>query len=502
MSTETGAKSPAQANFRPGLSGAAAAALFLLLFSGAIWLFFATHPWPLSVLRVAAPDQERVFSTISPYGPGLERELVEEFCERYGYRLEWVRTQTLKQGWDMLARGEVHVFLSTGFAPERVPPQLPIMSGPAYETHLPVLLSASRRPSRHDPASLCGGNVIRQDIPHLSSVLGRTTKGEDCAPVASRLVGADVQTALRRVAADGGHTMALVENGSFLPLRPFHHRVRPAFHLDGSVDYRWYWRTDVPKLTDRLTAFFQRIQRSDHLAELQERYYGFFPEEGAYGQLWLLRNTVRTKLPLYRRFILDAAKQYDLDPLLVVAVIFQESAFNPDAVSYTGVRGLMQLTQQTANALGASDRNDPAQSIYYGTKYLRLLWDELEHLELQTWDRWAYALAAYNQGIGHIFDAMFLAKRMGKNPRSWRELKGVLPLLAEEEWHRRTIFGYSRGWEGVEYVDRIRFYYYVLKGLSFLPGFELQQLAPLRPDIGSVGLRFPGIGIELPGFTG
>jgi membrane-bound lytic murein transglycosylase F len=268
------------------------------------------------------------------------------------------------------------------------------------------------------------------------------------------------------------------------------------------VEYRWFWRSDIPKLEERFSSFFQKIQTSGHLADLQERYFGFFPQEGAYGQLWMLRDAIRSKLPLYRRAILDAARRYDLDPLLIVAVIFQESAFNPNAVSYTGVKGLMQLTQQTASALGATDRTDPGQSIYFGAKYLRLLWDELEHLELSTWDRWAFALAGYNQGIGHVFDAMFLAKRLGKDPRSWREVKQVLPLLAEEQWHSRTIFGYTRGWEGVEYVDRIRFYYYVLKGLSFLPGLELQQLAPLVPDLDSIGIPPLWSGVRLPGVTG
>jgi membrane-bound lytic murein transglycosylase F len=304
------------------------------------------------------------------------------------------------------------------------------------------------------------------------------------------------------VAADGGYSLALVENGSFLPWRPFHHRVRPALTLEHPVEYRWFWRSDIPKLEERFSSFFQKIQTSGHLADLQERYFGFFPQEGAYGQLWMLRDAIRSKLPLYRRAILDAARRYDLDPLLIVAVIFQESAFNPNAVSYTGVKGLMQLTQQTASALGATDRTDPGQSIYFGAKYLRLLWDELEHLELSTWDRWAFALAGYNQGIGHVFDAMFLAKRLGKDPRSWREVKQVLPLLAEEQWHSRTIFGYTRGWEGVEYVDRIRFYYYVLKGLSFLPGLELQQLAPLVPDLDSIGIPPLWSGVRLPGVTG
>lgn len=476
--------------------------IFLAMTVGAVWFFFATHPQPISTLKIAAPDQERIFSTISPYGPGLERELVEEFCSLNGYQIEWIRTETLEDGWRLLEEGKAHVFLSTGFAPERIPANLSVAAGPVYETHRPVLLGPAGRPGRRSVEELCDRSVLSQNIPSLTRELYRAAVRDDCTPRPQVQESAEVDDTLRRVGTDDQQTFAVVENGSYLPWRPFHHRVRPAMTLDELVGYRWFWRTDVPKLDKQMQAFFSDIRKSGHLEDLQERYFGFFPKQGAYGQLWLLRSAIRSKLPMYSKYIIDAAKRYNLDPLLLVAVIFQESAFNPDAVSYTGVKGLMQLTQQTANALGATDRTDPAQSIYFGAKYLNLLWNELEQLNLSTWDRWSFALAGYNQGIGHIYDAMFIAKRLGKNPRNWREVKEVLPLLADEQWHSRTVFGYSRGWEGVDYVDRIRFYYYVLKGLSFLPGLQLEQLAPLVPDLGRAGFRPLLGGIRLPGLPG
>ncbi|MGE4291792.1 MAG: transglycosylase SLT domain-containing protein [Desulfovibrio sp.] len=503
MSTETAGKSPDTLQFRPGLSGLAAGLAFLALAVGALWFFFATHPRPISTLIVAAPDQERIFSTISPYGPGLERELAEDFCRENGYKIKWVRTETLEDGWQMLAEGKAHVFISTGFKPERIAPELHVAAGPVYETHRPVLLGPASRPGHRTTEDLAERTALSRNIPSLTRELYRAAIRDDAAPSALPKENADPGEASRYTAdASGPPNFALVENGSYLPWRPFHHRVRPAMALDELVGYRWFWRSDVPKLDERMQSYFRKIRDNGRLEDLQERYFGFFPSQGAYGQLWLLRNAVRNKLPLYSKYILDAAQRYKLDPLLLVAVIFQESAFNPDAVSYTGVKGLMQLTQQTASALGATDRTDPAQSIYFGAKYLSLLWKELEQLDMPTWDRWSFALAGYNQGIGHVFDAMFLAKHLGKNPTNWREVKQVLPMLADEQWHSRTIFGYSRGWEGVEYVDRIRFYYYVLKGLSFIPGLQLEQLAPLVPDLDRAGFRPLLSDVRLPAFPG
>lgn len=504
MSTETAGKSPGGPEFHPGASGAAAALGFLALVAGVIWCFLITHPQPVSTLIVAAPDQERIFSTISPYGPGLERELVEDFCKQHGYKVKWIRTETLEQGWELLASGKAQVFLSTGYKPGRIPASLPVEAGPVYETHRPVLVGPAGRPGRGAAEDLAERAALGGNIASVNRELYReAARRGNAAPRPMPKATAEVDKTLRALdSGDAPMRFALVENGSYLPWRPFHHRVRPAVSLDELVAYRWFWRTDVPKLGKRLTAFFHEVMTDGRLADLQERYYGFFPEQGPYGQLWLLRNAVRSKLPLYRHYILDAAQRYHLDPLLLVAVIFQESAFDPEAQSYTGVRGLMQLTEQTASALGASDRTDPAQSIYFGAKYLSRLWKELAPLHLATWDRWCFVLAGYNQGIGHVYDAMFLAKRLGKNPKNWREVKTVLPLLADAHWHARTIFGYSRGGEGVDYVERVRFYYYVLKGLSFLPGLELQQLAPLVPDLSAAGFRPLLDGVRLPAFPG
>lgn len=505
MSTVTAGKSPETLQYRPGLSGLAAGLAFIALIAGAVWFFFATHPRPVSTLKVAAPDQERIFSTISPYGPGLERELVEDFCRENGYQIEWIRTQSLEEGWEMLAEGKAHVFISTGYKPEEIPDALNIAAGPVYETHRPVLLGPPVRSGSRATDKVAGQTALDRNIPSLSRDLYR-------AAVRAELPRS-VQNATQQGStgqdemfsddeADDPSAVALVENGSYLPWRPFHHRIRQTRSLDELVGYRWFWRTDVPKLDERLQSFFRAIRDNGHLEDLQERYFGFFPSQGAYGQLWLLRNAVRNKLPQYSKYILDAAKRYQLDPLLLVAVIFQESAFDPDAVSYTGVKGLMQLTQQTASALGATDRTDPAQSIYFGAKYLNLLWKELDQPDLSLWDRWSFALAAYNQGIGHVSDAMFLAERLGKDPNRWRDVKQVLPLLADEQWHSGTTFGYSRGWEGVDYVDRVRFYYYVLKGLSFIPGLQLEQLAPLVPDFGRAGFRPLLRDVRLPPFPG
>jgi membrane-bound lytic murein transglycosylase F len=142
--------------------------------------------------------------------------------------------------------------------------------------------------------------------------------------------------------------------------------------------------------------------------------------------------------------------------------VYQESHFDPDAKSYTNVRGLMQVTQKTAKEMGIKNRRDPQQSIRAGIKYLALMYKRFEYIKDKS-QRLLFALASYNIGYGHVKDAMGLAKENGHDPITWKGLKATLPLLAKAKYYNQTKYGYARGWEPVHYVERIQTYFDILK---------------------------------------
>ena len=111
--------------------------------------------------------------------------------------------------------------------------------------------------------------------------------------------------------------------------------------------------------------------------------------------------------------------------------------------------------------MGVSDRLDPRQSIVAGAKYLSLLQDAMPD-KVEEPDRTWMALAAYNQGQGHLEDARILAQRRKLNARSWGDLKKTLPLLAQSAHNSTVRHGYCRGGEAVVFVENIRTYYDIL----------------------------------------
>ncbi len=223
----------------------------------------------------------------------------------------------------------------------------------------------------------------------------------------------------------------------------------------------WVMPQSSKDLDEAVTDWMEDFKESGRLEHLQERYYGFF-EVFDYVDISVYVRRIDERFPKHREHFRDAARRYDLPYLLLAAQGYQESHWNARAQSPTGVRGIMMLTKRTARAMGVEDRLDPRQSIFGGAKYMARLRERFVE-EVTEPDRTWLALAAYNVGRAHLHDAQLLARKMGLSPYLWRDMKQVLPLLADKRYYKDLKHGYARGSEPVRYVRRIREYQHVLK---------------------------------------
>ncbi|MBG0778058.1 MAG: transglycosylase SLT domain-containing protein [Desulfovibrionaceae bacterium] len=464
-------------------------AALLLLGGAAMAALTAMLPEPPArqnnVLRVLAPRLQAAAASLSPYGPGLEKELVDLFGHGAGLAVRWVDSHRAGDAWQALEEGDADLLLGVGLeAPQTMGG--PVAAGPAYAEYKPYLVHSSQRHGLRTPDELCSAPVLVADNPAMERRLAEGAEGLSCVPE-TEVGRTSALTPVLATLEENRARFALVDGGRFRQLQPFFARVRPAAELGDSVEYRWFWNLDRSRVADALESFWDCPETGERIADLTEKYYGFLPEETDYYELHVLSEALEDDLPDYVPAIAKAARRNRIDPLLLAAVIFQESRFDPDAVSKTNVRGLMQITQDTASVLGVN-RLDPVDSIRGGAKYLRQIWGKLEPLQLDAWNRWFFTLAAYNVGIGHVLDAVELARQMGGTGATWRELKKVLPLLAWEKYYSQTKHGYARGLQAVHYVDSIRYYYYVLHGIVTLGRPEAEHLRPL---LGIVSARWP-----------
>jgi membrane-bound lytic murein transglycosylase F len=148
--------------------------------------------------------------------------------------------------------------------------------------------------------------------------------------------------------------------------------------------------------------------------------------------------------------------QYGIDWRLVLAQMYQESKFDPQAKSWAGAMGLLQVMPQTAAELGVEDPWDPESNIHAGVRYMAWLLQRFEPT-LPMRQRIRFALASYNAGLGHVRDARRLAKVKGLNPDRWfGNVEKAIVLLEKQKFYKRARHGYCRGSEPVQYVSRIQ----------------------------------------------
>lgn len=256
--------------------------------------------------------------------------------------------------------------------------------------------------------------------------------------------------------------------------RRFYPELRVAFNLTPPQPLAWAFPRDGDNsLYQAAVAFFRQLKASGELNVLLDRYYGHVEDYDYAGTTTYMRQ-IHLRLPDYQAAFKKAATTFNLDWRLLAAMAYQESHWNPAAVSPTGVRGLMMLTLATARHLGIKKRTDPLQSIRGGARYLHTLMAQIPPA-IKEPDRTWFALAAYNVGLGHLEDARILTQRRGGNPDKWADVKQNLPLLRQRKWYRTSRHGYARGDEAVRYVENIRSYYDILSWILKHKGNYAQQ---------------------------
>ena len=244
-------------------------------------------------------------------------------------------------------------------------------------------------------------------------------------------------------------------------VRKYYPELQVAFHIQKPERLAWAFPlSDDDSLYNAAAAFIEKMRSSGELKRLLDRYYGPVTRF-SYVNVKVFKRRIETVLPQYQRLFQEAAADYNLDWRLLAAQAYQESMWDPEAVSPTGVRGLMMLTHKTARTLNVDDRVDVEASIRGGALYLRDLIDRVPP-QVEEPDRTWMALAAYNVGMGHLEDARVITVQQGGDPNKWTDVRERLPLLANPAWYTKTKHGYARGYEPVEYVRRIRLYYDIL----------------------------------------
>ena len=285
----------------------------------------------------------------------------------------------------------------------------------------------------------------------------------------------DHEQLLRRVNA-GDADFAVADAISFAVAKRTRPDLAAAFNVGREMKVAWAFApiADVD-LQESARMFFEKMKNNGTLARLQDRYFGHTARIQPIDSEAILEK-VQSVLPKFRSYFHEAQEISGIEWRLIAAIGYQESHWNPLATSPTGVRGIMMLTEDTADRMKIKNRLDARESIIGGAKYIALLRDTVP-VRIPEPDRTWLALAAYNQGYGHLEDARILTQKLKLNADSWLDVRKVYPMLRLAEHHESLKHGFARGDEAAGFVENVRNYYDILVRVEkpYEPGFAVRE---------------------------
>lgn len=212
-------------------------------------------------------------------------------------------------------------------------------------------------------------------------------------------------------------------------------------------------REESHELLERLNRFVLADCSGPKHRALLERYFG---HDRRMAEVRTESLSATGAISPYDDLAKAVGREFGLDWRLILAQMYQESRFDPKAVSWAGARGLLQVMPETGRQLGLKDPYDPEQNVRAGVKYLEWLISRFEPT-LPERQRIRFALASYNAGLGHVRDARRLARARRLDPDRWfGNVERAIELLEKPKFHRRAKHGYCRGSEPVQYVGHIQ----------------------------------------------
>ncbi|EPG4815025.1 membrane-bound lytic murein transglycosylase MltF [Klebsiella aerogenes] len=409
-------------------------------------------------LRVSTINSPLTYAAINNKDYGLDYELAKRFADYLGVKLKVTVRQNISQLFDDLDAGKTDM-LAAGlvYNTERVKNY---QAGPTYYS---VSQQLVYRVGGNRPRTLAGINAEQLAIApgHVALNDLQALKESKYPDLNWRVDEKRGTTALMQAVIDGTLEYTVADSVAVSLFQRVHPELAVALDISDEQPVTWFSeKSEDNSLSAAMLDFFNSKNEDGTLARLEEKYLGHgndFDYVDTRTFLRAVQNTLPDLKPLFEKY----ARQ--IDWRLLAAIAWQESHWDPQATSPTGVRGMMMLTRNTAQSLGLTDRTDAEQSLDGGMRYLQDMMAKVPEA-IPKEERIWFALAAYNMGYAHMLDAMALTKKQKGNPNSWSDVKQRLPLLSQKPYYSRLKYGYARGHEAYAYVENIRKYHISLVG--------------------------------------
>lgn len=400
---------------------------------------------------------------------GYEFELLEEFAKQLGVRLEIIVAPGHDEFIRYLNEGRADIAAALLSITERRREQGVEFSVPYLDSGVGIVARAGDKIEKLE--DLSGRTIyVREASSHYEDFqrLQQKVPGVKLELVPDEM---NIYEIIDKV-ANGEYDLAIADDVTIRSELTWRDDIELALDLETDNNkYGWMMRNTNPQLLEAANEFFTSRKTRSTLSNLYKKYF----ESPKHTRPEITKLTRRGHISPYDKLVQKYAEEYDFDWRLVTAQMFQESSFNPRAKSWAGALGLMQVMPDTGKQMGETNLFDPETSVRTGIRYLNWLHEKFVNREgISPENRMWFTLAAYNAGLGHVYDAKDLAEEMGWDRKVWfGNVERAMLLLSERKYYSKARYGYARGAEPVEYVRKIeaRFRTYV----ALLDAFERRQ---------------------------
>lgn len=408
---------------------------------------------------------------------GYQFEMLKAFAEHLDVKLEIVTNNDLDESFKSLQKGDVDI-IAVGLTVTNDRSNLVDFTDPLAQTHQVLV---QRKPENwrkmetmdeieahliRNPIELAGKTIV---IQKMSSFKDRLINLSNEIGDSIHIVEDDREVEqLITAVADGEIDYTISDEYIALVNQRFNVDVDVSTAVSFPQNIAWGIRVGEDDFKQELNEWLAEFKDSFTARILYDKYFNN-PRT-----IYYARSEYHTegggKISKYDELIKEISSKYDMDWKFLSSIIYQESGFKPNAESWRGAYGLMQLMPATAEEYGIDSLSSPAEQIEAGVKFLRWLDEQLNDVITDYDERKKFVLAAYNVGLGHVWDARRLAEKYDKDPNVWtNNVDTFLLQKSDPQFYRDSVvkYGYCRGSEPynfvIEILDRYEHYNNLIK---------------------------------------
>jgi len=431
-------------------------------------------------LTVLAPYNSTTYFVYRGEPFGYEYELLRAFAEGQGLRLKMVVVTDPKSLLPLLNSGEGDVAASRLVATPETEAQAAFTRA-LYQTE-PALVQQAEPPAAASkvaekamapgpadpvpevdiparlvtaPAQLAGKRVdLPEKSPYMRTLIELADEISGDIHVVE-LGQVQDETLAQKIARGEVEFTVMQSNLAALKEAEFSNlKVKPVVGRKHSV--AWAVRKNSPELLAELNRWIEDKQNEGLLSRLYKKYFVDMKAHVERATSDFLTSSTGKLCP-YDDLLRKHAPAINWDWRLLASQMYQESRFKPDAKSWAGAQGLLQLMPGTARQVGVRDAFDPEENVAGAVRYLKWLEEFWDGRIEDEGERLKFILASYNTGAGHVEDAQRLAAKYGGDPLRWDDVSYWLLQKSTQKYSSDEVvkFGFCRGLEPVNYVDHI-----------------------------------------------